>query len=260
MKGRFMTPLLLVASLVLGVASAAAIRDAFGAEPWTQAEQPTWGGAPTDSGGYRTPWPDRNPQYPYSYPDDGSRRTNDGARGAPRYDGSDVAPASRRDVDGFPDRDGRRVDGARVPADGYRDNLYDSGAGWYPGSTLPGTDVPEPWAESDPLAVPGGRRESFPSGDSRVESQTPAVSPEFRFRGDPEPGSSQWSRQEGVEGYRFRPLTGQEAERRVQTPGWRPLEPVGPDRGRQTPSAPAGLMDALTPPARTFGFEPPPRP
>lgn len=174
-----MTPLLLVASLVLGVASAAANREAFGAQPWTSAEQPTWGGAPAYSEGYGTSWPDPERQPPYSYPDDGSRGTMDGTRDASRYDGGDSATGARQ---------------------------------------------------------------------------------EFRFRGDPEPGSSQWSRQEGVEGYRFRPLTGQEAERRVQTPGWRPLEPVGPDRGRQTPSAPAGLMDALTPPARTFGFEPPPRP
>ncbi|CRI62939.1 exported hypothetical protein [Thiocapsa sp. KS1] len=179
MNGRFMTPLLLVASLVLGVASAAANRDAFGAQPWTSAEQPTWGGAPADSGGYGEPWPDRERQPPYSYPDDGARGTRNGTPEASRYDGGDVAPGARQ---------------------------------------------------------------------------------EFRFRGDPEPGSSQWSRQDLVDGYRFRPLTGQEAERQVQTPGWRPLEPVGPDRGGRTPSAPPGLMDALTPPARTFGFEPAPWP
>jgi hypothetical protein len=177
MKGRFMTPLLLVASLVLGVASAAANRDALGAQPWTSAEQPTWGGAPAYSGEYGVAWPDRERQPPYSYSDDGSRGTGDGTRDASRYDGGDAATGVRQ---------------------------------------------------------------------------------EYRFRGDPELGSSQWSRQDAVGGYRFRPLAGQEAERQVQTPGWRPLEPVGSDRGGQTPSTPPGLMDALTPPARTFGFEPVP--
>ncbi|QVL50470.1 MAG: hypothetical protein KFB96_08615 [Thiocapsa sp.] len=130
----------------------------------------------------------------------------------------------------------------------------------YSGGYPDATSTPEPWVAPDDRAVYGGWRESSPGPSPWGEGAGSASpQPEYRFRGDPQPWSGRWSGQEETPEYRFRPLTGREAEQRAQTPGWRPLEPGRDDRGGRT-RAPAGLMDALTPPPRTFGFEPTPRP
>jgi hypothetical protein len=203
-----MTPLLLVASLVLGVASAATNREAFGAEPWPSNPPPRWGEDPAYSGGYETGWSNRDPQYPYPYRDSHYDPENG------RYDGSPPSSPEAAEPGTRVERDDRAPAGRRQ----------------------------DPIARPDPLS--GGTGMAAPQ-------------PEYRFRGDPPSGSNPWGGQDGSEGYRFRPLTGQEEERREQSPGWRPLDPNRRDRGGQAPApAPPGLMDALTPPARTFGFEP----
>lgn len=114
--------------------------------------------------------------------------------------------------------------------------------------------------DRDDLAGHGGWSESSTAPSPWGEGSGPSSpQPEYRFRGDPQPWSGRGSGYEETAGYRFRPLTDQEAEQRAQTPGWRPLESDRDGRsGRDRP--PAGLMDALTPPPRTFGFEPAPWP
>lgn len=83
--------------------------------------------------------------------------------------------------------------------------------------------------------------------------------PAYRFRGDPPSGRNGWAELEADGGYRFRPLNERESERRVQERGWRPLErDSGSPAGRQPGQG--GLIDALTPPARIYGFEPNPWP
>lgn len=142
------------------------------------------------------------------------------------------------------------------------------GQAWGNEPTYPGIhQVPyeAPWSPDAPEAQ---SPDAYRDGAWTDESGYDGV---YRFRGDPPPGSRRRSMHEGADGYRFRPLTGQEAERRAQTPGWRPLEPDRPDRGGSRPSSSGqpsgtgwggapGLMDALTPPPRTFGFESPPWP
>ncbi|RKT46198.1 hypothetical protein [Thiocapsa rosea] len=138
----------------------------------------------------------------------------------------------------------------------YGDDPDSSARGRYPDAA----STPEVWGAPDDRAGYGGWRESSPGPSPwGAGAGSAAPQPEYRFRGDPQPWSGRWDGQEEAPGYGFRPLTGREAEQRVQTPGWRPLEPGRDDRGGRT-RAPAGLMDALTPPPRTFGFEPTPWP
>jgi hypothetical protein len=95
----------------------------------------------------------------------------------------------------------------------------------------------------------------------RGDEQAWHAEPQYRFRGDPPPGSAASRGGQDHGGYRFRPLTDRETERRVQTHGWRPLDPAREMRGESDDgrsARPPGLMDALTPPPRTLGFEPNP--
>ncbi|MFB1486615.1 MULTISPECIES: hypothetical protein [unclassified Thiocapsa] len=230
-----MTPFLLVAGLLLGLASATANQEACAAESWGQARQPTWGEAPVYSGGYEMPRSgfDRGSRDLYEYRDDDWRRNDDRPWTGSGYGGGyDSAPEAGSELGGFIGRDGRWVERSREPAQGDRDDRTVYG-GWRESS-----QDPSPWGDGSGPASP---------------------QPEYRFRGDPQPWSGRWSGQEEMSGYRFRPLTGREAEQRAQTPGWRPLEPGREERGGRT-RAPTGLMDALTPPPRTFGFEPAPWP
>ncbi len=85
--------------------------------------------------------------------------------------------------------------------------------------------------------------------------------PQYRFRGDPPPDSRDWSVGQGESVYRFRPPTEREAERWTQSPGWRPVAPERASPSGAEPGStphPWGLMDALTPRPRTFGYEPSP--
>ncbi|SDX33443.1 hypothetical protein SAMN05421783_12155 [Thiocapsa roseopersicina] len=262
-----MTPFSIVAGLLLGLVSATAHQGAFAAESWRQARQPTWGDEPVYSDGYemqRSEF-DSGSHDPYEYRDDDLRRNDDRTWTGSGYAGYDIAPGAGSELDGFVDRDGRWVEGGREPAKRYRgDPSGPPVIGRYSDATSPsistGTVSTEPWVDLDARTVQGGWRESSPGPSPWGEGAAPvSPQPEYRFRGDPQPWSGRWSGQGETPGYRFRPLTGQEAEQRAQTPGWRPLEPDRDDRGGRT-RAPAGLMDALTPPPRTFGFEPAPWP
>jgi hypothetical protein len=96
---------------------------------------------------------------------------------------------------------------------------------------------------------------------SRGAGQAWTGEPQYRFRGDPPPGSAARGAGPDHGGYRFRPLTDRETERRFETHGWRPLDPAREMRGETVDgrsAPPPGLMDALTPPPRTLGFEPNP--
>jgi hypothetical protein len=231
-----MTALLLAALLVFGMTSAAANAEALYGERWAQARGQAWGNEP-------------------AYP-------------RPRYGGYEAPRSLDAREAQSPDAYG---DGTRTYERGYDDVYRDPhDPGGYPAETWSRTAAPEEWGGSP--ALPNDRRALYPPADAGLgRSELPGSQPEYRFRGDPPPGSDRRSTQEGADGYRFRPLTGQEAERRAQTPGWRPLEqdrlersgsrssPSGQPSGTGWGGAP-GLMDALTPPPRTFGFEPTPWP
>ncbi|HSO81860.1 hypothetical protein [Thiocapsa sp.] len=262
-----MTPFLLVSGLMLGLLSATAHQSAFGAESWGQARQPTRVDQPVYSGGYETPRSgfDRGSYDPYQYRDDDSRRSDDRTWTGTEYGGYDIAPGADSGLDGFINRDGRWVERSRESAQGYPDDGYAPPArGRYSDATSPaistGTASPDPWFDRDDRAAGGGWRESSTAPSAWGEGFGPDYpQTEYRFRGDPQPWSGRGIVQDETAGYRFRPLTDQEAEQRAQTPGWRPLEPGRGDRDGRA-RAPAGLMDALTPPPRTFGFEPAPWP
>jgi hypothetical protein len=251
-----MTLASLVAWLILVLTYATIHQPAIGAEPWEQARQPIWGDEPDYRRGYelRSAAQDRDPRYP-----DAHRAGNrQGSWSGTGYGDYGVAPAQGRGLDGFVDRDGRWMEYAREPTGYDRDGHPIDEAGRYPGSSWRG--APDFRVETDDRDMRGGWRDVTPLPTYRNDvSGSEGRQPEYRFRGDPQPSSGRWGGSDVVQGYRFRPLNDREAEQRVQTPGWRPLEPVRGDR-RGRPSAPAGLMDALTPPPRTFGFEPTPGP
>jgi hypothetical protein len=228
-----MMPFLLVAGVLLGVATATANQSAFGAQSWGQARQPGWSDQPVYFDGYETPRSqfDLGLHDRYEYRNDDARRDDDRPRVGTGYGGYDAAPQAGRNLDGFIDRDGRWVERSRESAQGYPDDRY----------------VPPARGRYSDVTTP-----AIPTGTSSPQ-------PEYRFRGDPQPWSGRASGYDETAGYRFRPLTDQEAEQRAQTPGWRPLEQDRNERGGRARS-PAGLMDALTPPPRTFGFEPAPWP
>jgi hypothetical protein len=135
--------------------------------------------------------------------------------------------------------------------------------GWAPAGSRSQTGF-EPWLGPDS----GGRGGSdWRWDEGATAGQTmPAMptapgdpaQPVYRFRGDPPAGSERWDGASTIGGYRFRPLTDRESQRQVQTPGWRPLE--GDRAPPARPYGAPGLMDALTPPERTYGFEPNPWP
>lgn len=85
--------------------------------------------------------------------------------------------------------------------------------------------------------------------------------PRYRFRGDPPPDARDWGVGQGETVYRFRPPNEREAERWREAPGWRPMAPERASPAGVEPGSaphPWGLMDALTPRPRTFGYEPSP--
>ncbi len=255
-----MTPVSFVAWLLLVLAYATTHQVASGAEPWGLAREPTWGDEPVYRRGYETPptTQDREPQYLDAHRADDVRRDLQGGWSGAGYGDDDRAPVQGRGLDGFIDRDGRWVEYAREPTEHSRDVPYNDGPGRY--SASPWTGDSDSRAEMDDRDARGGWREATPPPAYRNAVSGPVNPyPEYRFRGDPQPSSGRWGGSDGTQGYRFRPLTDREAQQRSQTPGWRPIEPGRSDRGERA-SAPAGLMDALTPPARTFGFEPRPGP
>jgi hypothetical protein len=246
----------LVAWLLLVLACATTHQEVFGADSWGQARQPRWGDEPDYLRGYETlpAVQDRDPRYPDAYRADDLRRDPNGGWSGTGYGGYDVAPAQGREPGGFVDRDGRWMEYPLEPTERYRDAPYDNEPGRY--SPSPWAAQPESPVESGDSGVRGGWHDTNPGPAYRSEVPGPAIpQPEYRFRGDPQLSSGRWSGSDGTQGYRFRPLTDREAGQGSQTPGWRPLEPGRGERGGRT-SAPAGLMDALTPPPRTFGFEP----
>lgn len=118
-----------------------------------------------------------------------------------------------------------------------------------------GAAEPDAWGPSGASSVWGA--------DGRSDVRTaPPPDPTYRFRGDPPSGSGGWATREGDDRYRFRPLNERESERRVQERGWRPLAPDSGSPAKRQPGQPGqgGLIDALTPPARIYGFEPNPWP
>jgi hypothetical protein len=241
--------------LVLAVATTH--QEVSGAESWGHAGRPTWGDEPAFLRGYETPpvARDRDPRYPDAYRANDPRRDPHGGWSGAGYGGEDVPPPQGLGQDGFIDRDGRWMEYAREPTEQYRHVPSDGEAGRY--SASPWTVDPESPTE---IHERGGWRDAAPRPAYRNEASGWAnPEPEYRFRGDPQPSSGRWSGSDGTQGYIFRPLTDRETEQRSLTPGWRPLDPDRSDHGGRA-SAPAGLMDALTPPPRTFGFEPPPRP
>jgi hypothetical protein len=245
----------LVAWLLLVLAYATTHQEAYGAEAWEQTRQPTWSEEPVYARGYDLPPAAqvRDPRYPDAYRTPDLRRDPQRDWSGTGYGGYDVAPTQDRGPDGFVDRDGRWVEYGREPTDRYRDIPYDE-PGRY--SASPWAVDPEPGVDRGDRGVRGGWRDAAPQPAYPNEVSGPAnPQPEYRFRGDPQPWSGRWSAPDGTQGYRFRPLTAQEGEQRSQRPGWRPLEPGRSDRGGR-PAAPAGLIDALTPPPRTLGFEP----
>jgi hypothetical protein len=135
-------------------------------------------------------------------------------------------------------------------------------AAWLPGA--------EPWSGQAGQAYGGAQLPPDWRWDGgATESRDPASAwqprqpgesgaSQYRFRGDPPAQSQHWGPADTTGGYRFRPLTERESGRQVQMQGWRPIEGER-DRPAQPAGAP-GLMDALTPPERTYGFEPRPWP
>lgn len=125
---------------------------------------------------------------------------------------------------------------------------------WRPTAPEP-VSAGDPWSGNVPRAW-GGRADAAPD----------PAQPVYRFRGDPPVGSRAWNEIHGSasgadEGYRFRPLTEREQGRQTSTPGWRPLERSPASAGDEqawTRDGSPGLMDALTPPPRAYGFEPSP--
>lgn len=151
------------------------------------------------------------------------------------------------EADGYIDADGRWVERPRGTDQQFLGPDDDSLRGWPAESAEP--DV---WS-------PSGAGSGW-GADGRSEAwRTPNQEPAYRFRGDPPPGAGGWTPRDSDGGYRFRPLNARESERRVQEPGWRPLAPDSASpAGRQFGQG--GLIDALTPPARIYGFEPNPWP
>lgn len=271
-KGRAMKPiLLLAASLVLAGAAGAASPTGYPDPRWGEAPGATSFGGSGYQGDYR--------HESYGQGSYGQGRYEDLGRGPnPRQSTAYSYPDDPR-ARGFADRDGQAPFDAQYPrAYPSRDGAWESGAevggtqGWPPragGVGEPGIDGYGYYWRSE------GRPDSREVGRPYQE---------YRFRGDPPASSDRWGGRDEVGGYRFRPLTDQEADRRTQTPGWRTLSPSTADSSRSDsrsmttgpsypgrsypersdpsnrehtirPAGRSGLMDALTPPPRTYGFE-----
>jgi hypothetical protein len=275
-KGRAMKPiLLLAASLVLAAAAGTASPTGYPDPRWAEAPGATSIGGSAYQGDYR--------QESYGQGSYGQGNYGQGTYGQGSYEDAGLAPDHGRSTPysypgdlrgpGFADRNGQPPLDAPYPrADQSRDGAWESGAMWPPRAGGAGEPRIDGYGDY-------WRSEARP--DSR-DAARPYQ--EYRFRGDPPAGSDRWGGREDVGGYRFRPLTDQETDRRTQTPGWRPLSPSavgssrsdsgsltsGPsypgrsypersdpsDREHMTrPAGRSGLMDALTPPPRTYGFE-----
>lgn len=240
MKGFVMTPLLLAASLLVGPASAEPGQEMAWAETWTQAQRPGW----TDDRGYdRRAGPRHDPDPPYIYrPGDPEPLPRYGPPS--RQSGWDLGSGSEA-YGGFGEGDARGANPAWHPSARQPGPADESGAVWSGGVGPYGDPLPPE------VSAGGGSHWSGTPAD-----RGGGASPQYRFRGDPEPGSAPSSPSWGDEVYRFRPLTEKELERRAQSRGWRPLDPADPAWGAAPGSR--GLLDALTPPPRTYGFEPNP--
>jgi len=244
-----MTPLLLAAWLLAGPASAEPSQGMARDEVWIQAQRPGW----TDDRGYDRGAHERpgsprgpDPAHPYQYRE---------PEPLPRHGPPAVQP--------------EREAGSTAGTFGRFGEPYGPRAepAWNPDDRQPrfGDELGGVWSDR----AWGGRTGNLYSGDSRSGSRAVPPSsetwadggsgsyPQYRFRGDPQPGSDQWSARQGDDVYRFRPLTDKELERHTQTRGWRPLGMEDEAWGGPA-SGPRGLMDALTPPPRTYGFEPSP--
>lgn len=146
---------------------------------------------------------------------------------------------------------------------------------WQEASPAPwGAPSRRQWSGEDPS---GWQAPTWPPGDLRWEQPAPArvesspqwerESIQYRFRGDPMPGAGPAREFDAQSGYRFRPLSPAESSRGVDTPGWRPLEPSMSQSSREDPSnwrdpasgwrggSSGGLMDALSPPPPSLGYE-----
>jgi hypothetical protein len=234
---------LLAAVLMLGMASSVASADRY-------PDAPVYRGG-DEPGGYGEPWPGRGHDLwtGYSSPQD-VRRQGDYSLQSPDW-------KDDPDRGGYVSRDGRRIE------ESWENDSPPSHTG---------AGVSGYWPA--PPVSAGDRGADARRGDWRPDlyrdlrgDGTPY--PEYRFRGDPESGSHARTGGDEVGGYRFRPLTQPEADRRVKTPGWRPLGPETSypgtaysgsadrssyERDRRS-SRPGGLMEALTPTPRTYGFE-----
>ncbi|EGV17247.1 hypothetical protein [Thiocapsa marina] len=255
-----MTEVPLCGRLLLFLVYATAHQAVLAAEPWEQARQPAWDNESLYLRGYKMPpvAQDRDPRYPDAYRADDVRLDTQGNRSGTGYGDYDMAPPGQG---GFIDRDGRWRDGrwmeyGREPTGYSRDLPYGEEPDRYSVSPRRG-DPGSGMATDDRGALGGWPDATYGRADGNGFSGSANPYPEYRFRGDPQPSSDRWSGSDGTQEYRFRPLTEREAEQRSQTLGWRPLEPARSNRAGRT-SPPAGLMDALTPPPRTFGFEPRP--
>jgi hypothetical protein len=237
---------LLAAVLMLGMASAVASADGYpDASVYRGGDEP---------GGYWVPWPGRGQARStgYASPQDSLRQGDFSLPGPDWKDDADPAV--------YVNRDARRIEQS-WENDSPPAHTGGGVTGYWPAPPVSAGD-------RDADARRGDWRPDLYS-DVRGDG-TPY--PEYRFRGDPESDSHAWTGGDEVGGYRFRPLTQPEADRRVETPGWRPLgpEPSYPgtahsgsadrssyERDRRS-SRPGGLMEALTPTPRTYGFEPDP--
>jgi hypothetical protein len=235
---------LLAAVLVLGMASAVASAERYPDAPVYRGDY--------ESGGYREPSPGKDYDRWTGYPSaEGIRRQGDFSS-----QGWNEDP----DRGGSMNRDGRRIEKPWEDQSPPAHTRGDVTGHW-----------PAPRANSDDRGADARRNDWRPDiyTDPRGDR---TASPEYRFRGDPSPDSrAGWGGNEAG-GYRFRPLTEREADRRVQTPGWRPLEPGESNPGTAHSGTddwsnyarggrdrrPGGLMEALTPTPRIYGFEPDP--
>jgi hypothetical protein len=203
-------------------------------------QTPVWGGAesaPDASGSPDGPpsWTDSGPWQPA--PRHWSER--DGAPEYPRAD--ERGPRGRRNIP---------VDGDRGFSSPYPTDAYSPGRSDAPGYPEdPGYGFRTDRAASDPWSGPRHVPEAG-AGDFSVGGY-----PGYRFRGDPEPVRSPWSSQPGGGGYRFRPLTEPERNRRERGSVWRPAEP-GTAPWLEEPGGGGSDRDTARGPA--YGFEPNP--